>query len=241
MSAAISVVDVRKKYRIYHDRAQTLKEKLLFAHRNRYEDLWVLKGVNLEIAEGETIGLIGKNGSGKSTLLKIMTKIIYPDSGNLVMKGKISSLLELGAGFHPDFSGMENIFMNASILGLTRTEIEAKIPDILAFSELGNFIDVPVRTYSSGMYMRLAFSIAINVEAKILLVDEILAVGDEAFQTKCFEKFKSLQQQGVTIVIVSHALNQLATICDRMIWLNEGQIVAEGNPETVVEKYRAQG
>lgn len=241
MDTAISVVNLWKKYRIYHDRAQTLKEKVLFFRRNRYEDLWVLKGVGLSVRTGETVGMIGKNGSGKSTLLKLMSKIIFSEQGRLTMNGKVSSLLELGAGFHPDFSGMENIYMNASILGLTRREIEAKIPDILAFSELENFIDVPVRTYSSGMYMRLAFSIAINVEAKILLIDEILAVGDEAFQAKCFEKFKSLKQEGVTIVIVSHSLDQLATICDRLVWLHDGQIVADGIPADVVEKYRNKG
>ena len=238
MSVAIHVSDLSKKYRIYHDRAQTLKERMLFANQHRYEDLWVLKNINLEIGEGETVGLIGVNGSGKSTLLKLMTRIIYPDKGQVTLHGKVSSLLELGAGFHPDFTGMENISMNAAIFGMTRKEIEQKIPDILAFSEMKNFIDVPVRTYSSGMFMRLAFSIAINVDAKILLLDEILAVGDEAFQAKCFHKITELKEVGTTIVIVSHALGQIVQFCDRVVWLKEGRIQADGEPQAVVDQFR---
>lgn len=238
MSVAIQVSDLSKKYRTYHDRAPTLKERMLFSNRQKYEDFWVLKNINLEIAEGETVGLIGVNGSGKSTLLKLMTRIIYPDTGKVILNGKVTSLLELGAGFHPDFTGMENIYMNAAIFGLTKKEIEKKIPDILAFSEIGDFIDVPVRTYSSGMYMRLAFSIAINVEAKILLIDEILAVGDEAFQEKCFQKIAKLKEDGMTIVIVSHALGQIVQFCDRAVWLKNGRIQADGKPLTVVAQFR---
>lgn len=238
MSVAIQVSDLSKKYRVYHDRAQTLKERLLFSNRHKYEDFWVLKDINLKVEEGETVGLIGVNGSGKSTLLKLMTRIIYPDKGQVILRGKVSSLLELGAGFHPDFTGMENIYMNAAIFGMTKKEIEKKIPDILAFSEMKDFIDVPVRTYSSGMYMRLAFSIAINVEAKILLIDEILAVGDEAFQAKCFQKIAKLKEAGMTIVIVSHALGQIIQFCDRAVWLKDGRIQADGQSRAVVDQFR---
>ena len=166
----------------------------------------ILKDINLTIKKGEVVGLIGINGSGKSTLLKLMTKIIYPDKGTIKTHGKLTSLLELGAGFHPDFSGRENIYFNASIFGLTKAEIDQRVEKVIEFSELGEFIDNPVRTYSSGMYMRLAFSVAINVDADILLIDEILSVGDEHFQTKCFDKLHELKAQGKTIVFVTHSL-----------------------------------
>ena len=175
---AICVKDVYKSFNVYLDKANTIKEKLLFLSRNRKEKREVLKGINLNIKKGEAVALIGTNGSGKSTLLKLMTKILYPNSGTIEINGKLTSLLELGAGFHPDFSGRENIYFNASIFGLTKKEIDEKLNDIIEFSELENFIDNPIRTYSSGMYMRLAFSVAINVNADILLVDEILSVGD---------------------------------------------------------------
>lgn len=238
MNVAIRVSDLTKKYRVYHDRAQTLKERTLFVKRNCYEELVVLEDINLDIYKGESVGLIGVNGSGKSTLLKLLSKIIYPDKGRIDTNGKLSSLLELGAGFHADFSGMENIYMNAAIFGLTRKEIERKIPDIIAFSELDHFIDVPVRTYSSGMYMRLAFSIAINVDAQILLLDEILAVGDEAFQMKCLEKIRGLKEAGTTIIIVSHALDQVAAFCDRTVYLKKGRIFADGEPRLVIEQFK---
>ena len=186
---AIKVNHVTKKFKVYYDKANTLKERLVFwKSKNKAEERVVLKDINLEIKKGETVALIGTNGSGKSTLLKLMTKIIYPTKGKITTVGKLTSLLELGAGFHDDFTGRENIYFNASIFGLTKSEIDAKIKDIIAFSELEEFIDNPVRTYSSGMYMRLAFSVAINVNAEILLIDEILAVGDVNFQAKCFNK-----------------------------------------------------
>ena len=183
---AIEVKNITKKFRIYHDKGNMLKEKALHWSRNKYEEQWVLNGISFEVKKGEAVGLIGHNGCGKSTTLKMLTKIIYPDSGSIELSGRISSLLELGAGFHPDLSGRENIYINASIFGLSRKEIDKRIEDIISFSELEEFIDNPVRTYSSGMYMRLAFSVAINVDADILLIDEILAVGDLNFQTKCF-------------------------------------------------------
>ena len=191
----IIVDNVYKTFNVYLDRANTVKEKLLFLFsRNRKEKREVLKGINLKIKEGEVVALIGTNGSGKSTLLKLMTKIIYPNKGKIITNGKLTSLLELGAGFHPDFSGRENIYFNASIFGLTRKEIDARIDDIIEFSELKDFIDNPVRTYSSGMFMRLAFAVAINVDADILLIDEILSVGDEHFQTKCYDKMRELKK-----------------------------------------------
>ena len=180
--SVISVKDVEKKFKVYYDKGQTFKERLLFRNRNHYEERPVLKGISFQVEKGQAIGIIGENGSGKSTLLKLMTRIMYPDKGSIEIKGRVSSLIELGAGFHPDMSGRENIYTNASIFGLTKKEIDLRLNDIIAFSELEEFIDNPVRTYSSGMYMRLAFSVAINVDSDILLIDEILAVGDASFQ-----------------------------------------------------------
>lgn len=240
MEYAIETNDVWKMFRLYHDQAPTLKEKVLFSHRRKYDELWVLKGVDLRIEKGKTLGLIGQNGSGKSTLLKMLTRIIYPERGSIRLQGKVSSLLELGAGFHPDFSGLENIYMNAAIFGLTKKEIDRKRDEIIDFSELEEFIDSPVRTYSSGMYMRLAFSIAINVDPDILLVDEILAVGDEGFQKKCFNKMKSFKSKGTTIVIVSHSLGQLEMICDELAWLHNGVLLQQGHPVDVIGNYRTE-
>lgn len=233
----IQVKDVTKKFRIYYDKGATLKEKVIFRNRNKYEDRWVLKGINLNIKKGETVGLIGENGSGKSTLLKLLSRIIYPNSGEIKINGKVSSLLELGAGFHPDMTGKENIYMNASIFGLTKAQIDDRLDDIIAFSELEEFMDNPVRTYSSGMYMRLAFSVAINVEADILLIDEILAVGDASFQKKCFDKILELKQKGITIVFVSHDLGAVERLCDRVIWLENGNIDINGKGKYVIDKY----
>ena len=234
----ISVKDVEKSFKIYSDKGHTLKERLLFfKQRNSYTRHEVLKGVTLEIEKGEVVGLVGHNGCGKSTLLKLMTKIIYPDKGKIEINGKISSLLELGAGFHPDMTGRENIYTNASIFGLTKKEIDARLDNIIEFSELEEFIDSPVRTYSSGMYMRLAFSVAINVDADILLIDEILAVGDARFQAKCFNKMLELKKSGITIVIVSHDLGSIERLCNRAIWIEEGKIRDEGIPHDIVAEY----
>ena len=233
----IRVRNVKKMFRVYRDRGNTLKDRILFAGRRKYEEHWVLNGVSFEVKRGEAIGLIGQNGCGKSTTLKMLTKILYPDEGTIEMKGRVSSLIELGAGFHPDLSGRENIYTNASIFGLNRKEIDARLEDIIAFSELEAFIDDPVRTYSSGMYMRLAFAVAINVDADILLIDEILAVGDAAFQAKCFRKLQEIKGRGTTIVIVSHAMSQLELICDRSIWVADGLVKMDGKPRDVHPRY----
>lgn len=234
---AIEVKKMTKKFKLYYDKPSTLKERLVFWNHKKAETRTVLNDINLNIKKGETVALIGVNGSGKSTLLKLMTKIIYPTTGTVETKGKLTSLLELGAGFHADFTGRENIYFNASIFGLTRKEIDQRIDDIIAFSELEEFIDNPVRTYSSGMYMRLAFSIAINVDAEILLIDEILAVGDQHFQDKCFEKLQELKKSDKTIVIVSHSLGAIKNICTRAVWINEGKIEMDGKTDEVIEKY----
>lgn len=234
---AIEVRDVTKKFKIYHDKGHMLKEKVLHLSRNKYEEHWVLNGISFEVKKGEAVGIIGHNGCGKSTTLKLLTRIMYPDSGTIEMSGRVSSLLELGAGFHPDMSGRENIYINASIFGLTKREIDRRVNDIIAFSELEEFIDNPVRTYSSGMYMRLAFSVAINVDADILLIDEILAVGDVNFASKCFNKLMEIKAQGTTIVLVSHSTAQIESICDRSIWIHEGLIRAEGTPIDVHREY----
>ena len=234
----IIVDNVYKTFNVYLDRANTVKEKLLFLFsRNKKEKREVLKGVSLKIKKGEAVGLIGVNGSGKSTLLKLMTKIIYPNKGKIETKGKLTSLLELGAGFHPDFSGRENIYFNASIFGLTKKEIDDRLDKIIEFSELQDFIDNPVRTYSSGMYMRLAFAVAINVDADILLIDEILSGGDEHFQNKCFEKMKQLKEQGKTMVFVTHSMQSVKNLCNRAIWLCDGKIKMDGNTDEVVDAY----
>ncbi len=234
---AIEVRDVKKKFKIYYDKGNDLKDRILFHNRSHYEDRWVLKGISFSVKKGEAIGLIGHNGCGKSTTLKLLTKIMYPDSGTIEMCGRVSSLIELGAGFHPDMSGRENIYTNASIFGLTKKEIDRRLNDIIEFSELEEFIDNPVRTYSSGMYMRLAFSVAINVSANILLIDEILAVGDANFQKKCFDKLREIKAEGTTIVIVSHALEQIEQICETSYWIEDGLIKESGTPKYVHEHY----
>ena len=210
---------------------------MLFFSRNRKEKREVLKGINLNIKKGEVVALIGTNGSGKSTLLKLMTKILYPNKGTIEINGKLTSLLELGAGFHPDFSGRENIYFNASIFGLTKKQIDERLNDIIEFSELEKYIDNPVRTYSSGMFMRLAFAVAINVNADILLVDEILSVGDEHFQNKCIEKMLDLKRKGKTMVFVTHSMQTVQKLCDRAVWLCDGKIQMDGDVSQVIERY----
>lgn len=234
---AIRIMNVTKTFKLYSDKPNTLKERLVRGYKNKTDYRLILNDINLEIKKGETVALIGVNGSGKSTLLKLMTKIIYPNKGKVETNGKLTSLLELGAGFHPDFTGRENIYFNASIFGLTKKEIDKRVNAIIEFSELGDLIDSPVRTYSSGQYMRLAFSVAINVDAEILLIDEILAVGDQHFQEKCFNKLEELASSEMTIVIVSHSLESLKKLCKRAIWIHEGKIAMDGDCSKVVEEY----
>ena len=234
---AIEVHDIKKSFKVFLDRSYTLKETVIFSRRRSYELRRVLDGVSFEVKKGEAVGLVGHNGCGKSTTLKMLTRIMYPDEGTIEMRGRVSSLIELGAGFHPDMSGRENIYINASIFGLTRKQIDKRINRIIEFSELEDYIDNPVRTYSSGMYMRLAFAVAINVDADILLIDEILAVGDANFQQKCFDKLREIKSEGTTVVIVSHSLGQIEQFCDRSIWINDGKVEAEGVPREVHMKY----
>lgn len=235
----IEVRDVKKQFKSYRDKATSFKERFVNPARGRHENVMVLKGISFQVHRGEAVGIIGKNGCGKSTTLKLLTRILYPTEGSIRINGRVSSLIELGAGFHPDMTGRENIYTNASIFGLTRREVDRRISDIIRFSELEEYIDQPVRTYSSGMYMRLAFAVAINVNADVLLIDEILAVGDSAFQKKCFEKLKEIKAGGTTIVIVSHSMEQMYRICDRLIWIEEGLIREEGIPKFIGEEYLA--
>lgn len=234
---AAEVKDVWKKFRLYHDRAYSLKERVIFWGRQKAEDFWALKGINLTVPKGSTVGLIGRNGSGKSTLLKIISRILYPTKGEVKVNGRVSTLLELGAGFHPDFTGRENIFLNASILGLTRKETKERLEDIVSFAELGDFLDNPVRNYSSGMYMRLGFAVAVHVDPEILLIDEVLAVGDLAFQEKCLAKIKELQKRGTTIIFVTHSPQQVEELCDLAVWLDRGEIKMQGPAKEVVRAY----
>lgn len=235
---AIEVRNVHKYFKVYKDKGNALRERVVHPGRNKYEIREVLRGISFDVKKGECVGLIGKNGCGKSTTLKLLTKILEPNAGTVEHNGRLYSLIELGAGFHPDMSGRENIYINASIFGLTHKEVDERLDEIIDFSELEEFIDNPVRTYSSGMYMRLAFSVAINIDADILLIDEILAVGDDAYQKKCFNKLFELKRSGKTIVIVSHSLGQIESICDRAIWINNGQIAAEGSPASkICEQY----
>ena len=234
---SIVVDNVVKNFKVYLDKGSTLKERVISVKRNRYEVRQILDGISFSIPKGQAVGLIGKNGCGKSTTLKMLTRIYKPTGGTIQVKGRVSSLIELGAGFHPDMSGRENIYINASIFGLKKEEIDERMEEIIRFSELEEFIDNPVRTYSSGMYMRLAFAVAINVNADVLLIDEILAVGDVSFQKKCFDKLQEIKENGTTIVIVSHSMDQLYSICDRLIWIEKGKVREDGIPQQVGTHY----
>ncbi|WP_151733826.1 ABC transporter ATP-binding protein ['Paenibacillus yunnanensis' Narsing Rao et al. 2020] len=234
---AIRVSDVSKKFKIFEDKPATLKDRIIYRSKGVFQEKWVLRDISFDVPQGKMIGLVGRNGSGKSTLLKILTRILQPDKGEVEIKGRVSSLLELGAGFHMDFTGRENIYMNASIFGLSRKEIDGKIDEIIRFAELGPFIENPVRTYSSGMYMRLAFSIAVHVDPDILLIDEILAVGDNAFQKKCISRIESFKNQGKTIVFVSHDNGVMERLCDELYWIHESKLIAHGEPRRIIRDY----
>ncbi len=229
--------NISKLYRIYNRPADRLKEALWLGHRTLHEDFWALREVNLSIEKGETVGVIGPNGCGKSTLLQILCGILEPTTGRVVRKGRVAALLELGAGFNPEFSGRENVFINGEIMGLSRPAIERSLPSIERFAEIGEFIDRPVKTYSSGMYVRLAFATAIHTEPDILVVDEALAVGDAVFANRCVRKFEQLQKQGVTIVFVSHDLGLVKQVCSRAVFLLRGRIQEDSDSSSVVNRY----
>jgi ABC-type polysaccharide/polyol phosphate transport system ATPase subunit len=234
---AVEIVDVSKRFRLYHEKNQYLKSTLLSGRRSRFEDFWALDDISFEIPRGSTFGIIGANGSGKSTLLKCLTGILTPDKGKIHTVGRIAALLELGAGFHPDLTGRENVFLNAAILGMTKNEIISKFDSIVDFAGLANFLDTPVKNYSSGMVVRLGFAIAINVEPDILIIDEVLAVGDESFQQRCYEKIETFRQSGRTIIFVSHALTQVTQLCETACWIEGGKIRRLGPAYSVVSDY----
>ena len=236
---AVDINKVTKRYRIYHEKIPSLKNTILRGKRTTYEEFLALDDISFSIKYGETFGIIGPNGSGKSTLLKLISNIIQPNSGKINIDGTVSALLELGAGFHPDLTGKENIYINSAILGMRKREVDKRFDQIVRFSELEKFIDTPVKNYSSGMYMRLGFSIAINVNPDILLVDEVLAVGDQSFQAKCYKAIYDIMKRGKTIIIVSHDLETISDLCSRVAFLKEGKIVDLGNPIMVVSQYRA--
>ncbi len=237
MTSAVILDNVSKRYRLYHERNDSLKSSFLNFRRGRYEEHWAVRDLSLEIETGSTFGIIGENGSGKSTLLKCMARILTPDAGTIQINGKVSALLELGAGFSPELTGRDNVYLNGAILGLPRQVLDKKLDEIVAFSGLENFIDIPVKNYSSGMFVRLGFAVAINVDPDVLLVDEVLAVGDEEFQRRCEQKFADLRASGRTIVIVSHAMGTVRNICDQLAWLNQGRLRDVGEPGNVVDEY----
>lgn len=235
MEIAVRAVDVSKRYDVYRRPVDRLIE--LFTRRQRHEVFPALESVSFDVEKGETIGIVGQNGAGKSTLLKLLCGVTRPTSGKLETHGTIASILELGTGFHPEFSGRDNAALNATILGLSAADVRARLPAILEFSELGSFLDRPVKTYSSGMYMRLAFSVAVNVNPDILVIDEALAVGDGHFQKKCIEKIREFQQEGKTILFCSHALYYISSICRRALWLDQGRVMSYGPSLDVVHDY----
>ena len=235
--SAVSVSAVSKKFRVYHERNQSLKSAVMRRKRSVYEDFWALRDVALEIPQGSTFALVGDNGSGKSTLLKCIAKILVPDEGTVATRGRMAAMLEVGSGFHPELSGRDNVYLNGSILGMHRAEIDRKFDQIVAFSGVEEFIDQPVKNYSSGMYVRLGFSVAIHTEPDILVVDEILAVGDSGFQDKCAEKFADFRREGRTVVVVSHSMPQLRGMADQAAWLEHGRLRDVGEARLVLEKY----
>lgn len=238
----ISFRDVNKRFTFSKEKPQSLLETIIsiFSRRSRHpkQDLWAVRDLSFDVYPGQALGIIGRNGSGKSTILKLIARILRPTSGQVLVRGRISALLELGAGFHPDLTGRENISLNASVLGLTEEEVERSFDSIVEFSELGEFIDMPVKHYSSGMYMRLGFSVAIHVDPTVLIIDEILAVGDQAFQMKCIDRIHEMKRQGVTIIIISHNLNIIRRLCSHLIWLEHGEMKASGLSQEVASQYK---
>jgi len=234
---AVTVDHLSKKFRLYHERNQSIKSAIMRGRTSVHEDFWALKDVSFEVPEGSTFGLIGSNGSGKSTLLKCLAKIYYPEKGSIGYKGRVAALLEVGSGFHPELSGRENIFLNGSILGMKKAEITKKFDEIVDFSGVEQFIDQPVKNYSSGMYVRLGFSVAINVDPDVLVVDEVLSVGDAEFQEKCAQKFVDFKKAGKTVILVSHAMGAVRSMCDHAAWLSHGELIAIGEAKPTIDAY----
>lgn len=237
MSAAIQVEKISKQYKLYEKQVDRLKEAIHPLRRNYHTDFYALNKVTFQVEKGETLGILGKNGSGKSTLLKIITGVLTPSNGHVHISGKVAALLELGAGFNPEYTGIENIYLNGLLMGISREDMSNKLSDILSFADIGDFIYQPVKNYSSGMFARLAFAVAINVEPEILIIDEALSVGDIFFQQKCFEKIKTMKKQGVTILFVSHDVSSISTLCDRCVLLNKGEVYSYGEPRRIINDY----
>ena len=235
---AIQVKGLEKAYKLYDKPSDRLKEALGFSRKKRYKEHYALKGVDMTIYQGETVGIIGTNGSGKSTILKIITGVLNPTGGSVHVNGRISALLELGAGFNMEYNGIENIYLNGTMIGFSKKEIDAKMDDILNFADIGDYVHQPVKTYSSGMFVRLAFAVAINIEPEILIVDEALSVGDVFFQAKCYHKFEEFKEMGKTIVFVSHDLSSISKYCDRVVLLNQGVKLGEGSPKEMIDAYK---
>src|SRR5487761_1702895 len=239
MSApAIAIEDLSKRFRLYHEKYSSLKERIIHAGHVPFEEFWALRNISAEIGTGKTVGILGRNGSGKSTLLKCMAGILQPTSGEVVVRGQLAAMLELGAGFQPELSGRDNIFLNGSLLGFSRREITRRFDDIVAFAELEQFIDNQVKYYSSGMYVRLGFAVAVNVEPDVLLVDEVLAVGDERFQQKCLDRVREFQREGRTIVVVSHSPDMLRPISDEIVVLDHGELITVSPPGEAIRIFR---
>ena len=239
MSAnAITVKDVTKVYRLYDKPIDRLKESLSLTHKSYHKDFYALNGLSFNVEKGQTVGIIGTNGSGKSTILKIITGVLTPTTGQVDVEGKISALLELGAGFNMDYTGIENIYMNGTMMGYSRKEMDEKLQDILDFADIGDFVYQPVKTYSSGMFVRLAFALNINVEPEILIVDEALSVGDVFFQAKCYRKMEEIKKRGTTILMVTHDMGSIIKYCDKVVLLNKGEFIAEGEPGHMVDLYK---
>lgn len=234
---AVEVQNVSKTFRVYHDRNQSIKASVLKGGRAKYEEFWALRDVSLEVEQGETFGLLGLNGSGKSTLLKCIAGILQPNSGTVASRGRMAAMLEVGSGFHPELTGRENIYLNAAILGMGDNEVDRKLDSIIEFAGVERFIDHPVKNYSSGMYVRLGFAVAIHTEPDLMLVDEVLAVGDKDFQAKCLQKFDDLKAEGKTVVVVSHSMGTMRTFCDRAAWLENGELQAVGTASDIVDRY----
>lgn len=235
---AIKVEHISKVYKLYNNPMDRLKESLGLTKKKKYTEYYALNDVNIEVKRGETVGIIGTNGAGKSTILKIITGVLNPSSGNVEINGRISALLELGAGFNMEYTGLENVYLNGTMIGFTREEIDAKLDDILEFADIGDFINQPVKTYSSGMFVRLAFAVAINIDPEILIVDEALSVGDVFFQAKCYHKFEEFKKMGKTILFVTHDMGSIQKYCDRAVLLSHGNKVSEGNPKEMIDAYK---